>query len=144
MDLLMDKEGVDIEIIFNVKDIKGNNLLSPEHIDRLGDLEIYAKYKGVKYGLSDKEKSGINFRIVKNFKGEPRHLEFGPISGKEEIAEEPLIIHIGSEEFKITITNRYEVRPGKAPLIKREVFFNGKNYYSGMTIIDIVIPRSPK
>ena len=83
--------------------------------------------------------------MVKNPKGEPQHLEFGPISGKEEIVEQPLIIYIGSEQFKIIITNKYEVRPGKSPLIQREVFFNGKNYYSGRTIINIIVqPRLRK
>lgn len=144
-DFFIDKEGVDIEIILYVKDIKGNNMLAPEHIGRLGDSEIYAEYKGEKYSLSDKEKSGLLFRMLKNPKGEPQHLEFGPISGKEEIVEQPLIIYIGSEQFKIIITNKYEVRPGKSPLIQREVFFNGKNYYSGRTIINIIVqPRLRK
>lgn len=141
----IDTEALDIEIIFNVKDIKGNNLLSPENRGKLGDAQIYAEYKGVKYSLDLRSGSSpLGFRLINNSKGLPHHLEFGPISGRDALVEQPLSIHIGSEVFEILITNKYEIRYGKSPLIKREILFNGKNHYSGMTIIDLVVTVFPK
>lgn len=131
---------IDIELLFNVKNLKGNNILAPENMGSLTLDDITATYKQNDYKLDGpRDKEGTGLTLVKDRNGVPVQIGFGPVPGAVIVVEEPLYINIGGQSFKILITNKNDLYNKNTSVLRREVLFMGKDYYSGRTIIDLIV-----
>ena len=138
--LSQDEQFVNIELLFNVKDVKSNNVLGSDCMGYIKEGQITAEYKGFKYILDGKSDIyGGRLVLVNDRNDVPKQLGFGPIPGNVPAEEEPLTINIGSDSFTVLITNVYEQEPDKPLILRREIVFKGKDYYSGMTTIDLIV-----
>lgn len=140
-ELFNDYQFIDIDLVMYVNDEEGKNLLDSESKPSYADSVITATYLKHEYKLNDgPDNRGIVFSVYKDYTGKIEALSFGPIPGNMSVENEPLTVNIGKNKFTMEITNKYIYSIDNEPILEKHIMYNGKDYYTGMSFVPLVIP----